>query len=40
MERRSLIAHYSGIGHRQDMPIRAQDQNGETYAVFDTPMVD
>ncbi len=39
MERRSLIAHYSGVGHRPDMTVRAQDQNGENYAVFDTPMV-
>lgn len=40
MERRSLIAHYSGVNHRPDMPERAQDQNDETYAVFHTPMVD
>ncbi len=40
MERRSLIAHYSGVNHRPDMPERAQDQNGETYAVFHTPLVD
>jgi len=40
MERRSLIAHYSGVNHRPDMPVRAQDQKGETYAVFDTPLVD
>jgi hypothetical protein len=40
MERRSLIAHYSGTGHRPDMVARAQDENGEHYAVFDTPLVD
>jgi ectoine hydroxylase-related dioxygenase (phytanoyl-CoA dioxygenase family) len=39
MERRSLIAHYSGVGHRPDMPMRAQDQNGQWYGVFDTPLV-
>lgn len=39
MERRSLIAHYSAIHHREDMPERAQDHNGQTYAVFNTPLV-
>jgi hypothetical protein len=34
-ERRSLITHYSGIDHRPDMPGRAQDANGQDYAVFD-----
>lgn len=36
--RRSLIVHYSGVNHRQDMPNRAQDDNGNTYAVFDMPL--
>jgi hypothetical protein len=36
MERRSLIAHYSGVNHRPDMAARAVDQNGQNYAVFDT----
>jgi ribosomal protein S13 len=40
MERRALIAHYSGINHRPDMPVRAQDQNGQHYAVFDKPLVE
>jgi ectoine hydroxylase-related dioxygenase (phytanoyl-CoA dioxygenase family) len=39
MERRSLIAHYSGIHHRPDMPHRAQDDNGMTYAIFNHPLV-
>jgi len=38
MERRSLIAHYSGVSHRPDMPGRATDENGQHYAVFDTPL--
>jgi ectoine hydroxylase-related dioxygenase (phytanoyl-CoA dioxygenase family) len=39
MERRSLITHYSGVNHRPDMPDRALDQNGEHYAVFDSPLI-
>ncbi len=35
MPRRSLITHYSGVNHRPDMPNRAQDADGGTYAVFD-----
>jgi hypothetical protein len=38
MERRALITHYSGADHRHDM-VRARDQNGEYYAVFDAPLV-
>ena len=38
MERRSLITHYSGISHRPDMTNRAQDSNGERYALFDHPL--
>ncbi len=34
MMRKAVICHYSGIGHRQDMPSRRQDQNGQWYAVF------
>jgi len=38
MERRSLISHYSGIRHRDDMPGRTQDANGNWYALFDHPL--
>lgn len=31
--RRSLITHYSGVNHRQDMPNRAEE-DGSIYAVF------
>lgn len=31
MERRSLIAHYSGIHHRKDMPKAVQSPNGGWY---------
>ncbi|WP_297491348.1 phytanoyl-CoA dioxygenase family protein [Acidocella sp.] len=36
MERRSLIAHYSGVNHRPDMgeDYRVKDENGETYVAF------
>lgn len=37
--RRSLITHYSGVNHRPDMPGRARDENGMTYAVFNHPLV-
>jgi hypothetical protein len=33
--RRALITHYSGIGHRSDMPQRSQDATG--YADPDVP---
>jgi hypothetical protein len=33
MLRKSLICHYSGINHRRDLPTRAQDANGQLYAV-------
>ncbi len=33
--RKSLICHYSGVHHRDDMARRAQDENGMWYAVFD-----
>lgn len=33
-ERPALIAHYSGINHRPDMPNRLQDENGAWYAQF------
>jgi len=36
--RPALIAHYSGINHRPDMPARAQDENGFAYALFDNPL--
>ncbi len=35
--RKSLITHYSGVNHRQDMALRAHDENGQCYAVFDEP---
>jgi hypothetical protein len=38
LERRALIAHYSGINHRSDMPARERDENGQAYAVFDIPL--
>jgi hypothetical protein len=31
LERRALIAHYSGIGHRQDMPPAVQHERGGWY---------
>ena len=37
-ERRSLIAHYSGINHREDMIVRHTDENGQAFAHFDTPL--
>ncbi len=37
-ERRSLITHYSGAGHRPDMVVQASDENGQAYAVFDIPL--
>jgi len=36
MERRSLIAHYSGINHRQDMPPAIQHKDGWYFPVEDT----
>lgn len=38
MPRRSLIAHYSGINHREDMTVRERDPNGQPYAWFDFPL--
>ena len=34
MLRKSLISHYSGVTHRDDMPARARDANGQLYAVI------
>ncbi len=39
LERRCLIAHYSGVHHRPDMPAREIDQNGQVYAVFGEPLI-
>jgi hypothetical protein len=39
MERRSLICHYSGVNHRQDMPRRARDQNGQSFALFENKLI-
>jgi hypothetical protein len=36
--RKALITHYSGVHHRPDMPARARDENGMTYALFDHPL--
>lgn len=40
MERRALIAHYSGLNHREDMPKVAQHEAGGFYFVLneDTPV--
>ncbi len=37
--RKSLIAHYSGINHRPDMPGRTTDANGQHYATFGHALV-
>ncbi len=37
MLRKALIAHYSGVNHRPDMPNR-REENGGVYAVFDHPL--
>jgi len=37
--RKSVISHYSGINHRPDMPVRTQDANGMSYAVFGNGLV-
>jgi len=36
MQRKSLIAHYSGIHHRQDMPKAVQRQGGGWYFPLET----
>lgn len=36
--RPALIAHYSGVNHRDDMANRATDENGFTYALFEWPL--
>ncbi|MDG3444357.1 phytanoyl-CoA dioxygenase family protein [Nitrospirillum amazonense] len=38
LERRSLIAHYTGVNHRPDMPDRRVEGSGQ-YAVFHTPLI-
>ncbi|MEE3623429.1 phytanoyl-CoA dioxygenase family protein [Nitrospirillum sp. BR 11752] len=38
LERRSLIAHYTGVNHRPDMPERRFEGGGH-YAVFHTPLL-
>lgn len=38
LERRALIAHYSGVNHRPDMLLRNTDAQGGAWAVFDTPL--
>ena len=39
LQRRALIAHYSGVSHRPDMPRRRSDGSGGVYAVFDHKLV-
>lgn len=39
LQRRALIAHYSGVSHRPDMPRRRTDANGGVCALFDHPLV-
>jgi ectoine hydroxylase-related dioxygenase (phytanoyl-CoA dioxygenase family) len=38
MQRRALIAHYSALSRRTDMPERRRHENGETYFHFDRPL--
>jgi hypothetical protein len=38
MERRALIAHYSGINHRGDMPKAKRSQNGGWFLPLDDPI--
>ena len=38
MPRLSLISHYSGLGHRFDMPEVARDPQGQAYFVHDVPL--
>jgi hypothetical protein len=37
--RPALIAHYSGVNHRDDMSKRAYDEAGSAYALFGRPLV-
>ena len=36
--RRALIAHYSGVNHRQDMQARVSDENGMQYFASGNPL--
>jgi Phytanoyl-CoA dioxygenase (PhyH) len=38
LERRAVIAHYSGVNHRPDIAERKVDAMGGTWAVFDMPL--
>jgi hypothetical protein len=38
IERRALIAHYSGISHRPDVPNRKQDEHGSHYGLLNLPL--
>jgi hypothetical protein len=38
MMRKSLIVHFSGVNHREDMPNRDRDKNGQAYALHDIPL--
>jgi hypothetical protein len=38
LERRAVIAHYSGVNHRPDMMARRVDALGGTWVVFDMPL--
>jgi hypothetical protein len=37
-ERRSLIAHYTGVNHRPDMMKRGMHEGGGQYALFGAPL--
>jgi Phytanoyl-CoA dioxygenase (PhyH) len=36
--RKALIAHYSAVDHRPDMPILLSDEHGQKFARFDMPL--
>lgn len=38
IERRAVIAHYSGLSHRPDVPVRKQDEHGSYYGSLNLPL--
>ncbi len=38
IERRALIAHYTALSHRPDLPERRQDEAGSHYSVLNLPL--
>lgn len=38
IERRAVIAHYSGLSHRPDVPVRKQDEHGSYYGSLGLPL--